>query len=164
MNLGRDRLTRHISEGCLVSMFFFSLLLEKVPQSDFWCWNFILESYYAFLFGKKWCVTLNLKFTVKSMTFMRTLLALAGFFRFFFKKCGPFKKSLLNLLWYSFCFMFWFYGPKVCGILAPQPGIEPETSDIGRWHLSHWMVKEVPALAILWHLLCYSSLLFFFFF
>ena len=67
MNLGRDRLTRHISEGCLVSMFFFSLLLEKVPQSDFWCWNFILESYYAFLFGKKWCVTLNLKFTVKSM-------------------------------------------------------------------------------------------------
>ena len=68
-----------------MSMFFFSLLLEEVPQSDFWCRNFILESYYAFLFGKKWCVTLNLKFTVKSMTFMRTLLALAGFFRFLLK-------------------------------------------------------------------------------
>ena len=22
------------------------------------------------------------------------------------------------------CFMFWFFGPKACGILAPQPGIE----------------------------------------
>ena len=33
-------------------MFFFSLLLE-VPQSDFWCWNFVLESYYAFLFGEE---------------------------------------------------------------------------------------------------------------
>ena len=24
--------------------------------------------------------------------------------------CGPFKKSLLNLLQYCFCFMFWFFG------------------------------------------------------
>ena len=22
-------------------------------------------------------------------------------------------------------FMFWFFGPKPCGILAPQPGMEP---------------------------------------
>ena len=24
-----------------------------------------------------------------------------------------------------FCFMFWFFGHKACGILAPQPGIKP---------------------------------------
>ena len=24
-----------------------------------------------------------------------------------------------------FCFLFWFFGPKACGILAPQPRIEP---------------------------------------
>ena len=37
-----------------------------------------------------------------------------------------FSKSLLNLLQYCFCFMFWFiFGRKACGILAPQPGIEP---------------------------------------
>ena len=23
------------------------------------------------------------------------------------------------------CFMFWFFGCKACGILAPRPGIEP---------------------------------------
>ena len=35
-----------------------------------------------------------------------------------------FLKSLLNMLQYCFCFMFWFFGPEACGILAPQPGIE----------------------------------------
>ena len=33
--------------------------------------------------------------------------------------------SLLNLLQYCFCFMFLFFGPEACGILAPQPGIQP---------------------------------------
>ena len=39
-----------------------------------------------------------------------------------------FLKSLLNLLQYCFCFVFlifFFFGPEACGILAPQPGIEP---------------------------------------
>ena len=27
-----------------------------------------------------------------------------------------------------FCFMFWVFGHKVCGILAPQPGMEPTAS------------------------------------
>ena len=34
---------------------------------------------------------------------------------------GPFKRSLLNLLQYCFCFLF----GEVCEILAPQPGIKP---------------------------------------
>ena len=34
-------------------------------------------------------------------------------------------KSLLNLLQYCFCFMFWFFGHEAGGILAPTPGIEP---------------------------------------
>ena len=44
---------------------------------------------------------------------------------FFFFGCGPFLKSLLNFLQYCFCFMFWFFGPEACGILAPRPGIGP---------------------------------------
>ena len=36
-----------------------------------------------------------------------------------------FLKSLLNLLQYLFCFMFWFFGHEACGILALWPGIEP---------------------------------------
>ena len=56
--------------------------------------------------------------------------ALHGAFFFFFKIfwCGPFLKSLLNLLQYCFCFMFWFFGHKACGILAPRPEIEPTPS------------------------------------
>ena len=39
--------------------------------------------------------------------------------------CGPLLKSLLNLLQYCLCFMFWFFGYQTCGILPPRPGIEP---------------------------------------
>ena len=42
--------------------------------------------------------------------------------------CGPFLKSLLNLLQYSFCFMFSFFllcFPFPYGILAHWSGIEP---------------------------------------
>ena len=49
------------------------------------------------------------------------------FLSFFYREIfsyGPFKKSLLNLLEYYFCFMFWLPGWKACGILAPWPGME----------------------------------------
>ena len=36
-----------------------------------------------------------------------------------------FFKPLLSLLQYCFCFMFCFFGPQTCGILAPPPGIKP---------------------------------------
>ena len=45
------------------------------------------------------------------------------FLRFLFW-WGQFLKSLLNLLQYCFCFMFWFFGFQSCGILALWPGIE----------------------------------------
>ena len=44
---------------------------------------------------------------------------------FFFFDVDHFFKSSLNLLQYFFCFMFWFFGHEACGILAPEPGIEP---------------------------------------
>ena len=47
---------------------------------------------------------------------------------FFFLRlfwCGPFLKSLLNLLQHCFCFMFGVFGQEACGNLAPWPGIEP---------------------------------------
>ena len=47
------------------------------------------------------------------------------FFKIFFFWCGPFLKSLLNLLQYCFCFMLWIFGPEACEILAPWPRIEP---------------------------------------
>ena len=38
---------------------------------------------------------------------------------------GHFLKSLLSLLQYCFCSMFWFFDREAYGILVPQPGIEP---------------------------------------
>ena len=43
-----------------------------------------------------------------------------NFFIFFFGG-GPLLKSLLSLLQYYFCFMFWFSGLKAHGISAPWP-------------------------------------------
>ena len=33
--------------------------------------------------------------------------------------------TILNLLQYCFCFMFWFLVCGACGLLSPQPGIKP---------------------------------------
>ena len=44
---------------------------------------------------------------------------------FFFLIVDPVLKSLLNLLQYCFCFMFWFFDLLACGVLAPPPGIKP---------------------------------------
>ena len=46
------------------------------------------------------------------------------FLLFFFMICTIKKKSLLNLLQYCFCFMFWLFGHKACGIFTPWPGME----------------------------------------
>ena len=42
-----------------------------------------------------------------------------------FFRCGSFLESLLNLLQYCFCFMFWVWGLEASGILTPRPGIKP---------------------------------------
>ena len=49
---------------------------------------------------------------------------------FFFLGCGWFLKSLMNLLQYYFCFMFWFCVHEAYRILVPLPGIgiEPASS------------------------------------
>ena len=43
---------------------------------------------------------------------------------------GPFLKYSLNLVQYCFCFMFWFFEHKACGILAPQPETEPTSPEL----------------------------------
>ena len=43
---------------------------------------------------------------------------------FFHFLCGPSLKPLLNLLWYSFCFTFWFFDHEACGISASRLGIK----------------------------------------
>ena len=40
--------------------------------------------------------------------------------------------------------MFWFFGHKACGILAPQPGIEPPRPALEGEVFNHWTAREVP--------------------
>ena len=58
------------------------------------------------------------------------------FFISFFFYVDQILKSLLNLLRYCFCFMFWFFGHEAGGILVPQPRIESAPL--------HWKVKSSP--------------------
>ena len=44
---------------------------------------------------------------------------------FFFFWHGPFLKPLSNLLYFCFHMIFWLFGHKACGILAPHSGIKP---------------------------------------
>ena len=63
-----------------------------------------------------------------------------------------FEKSLLNLLQYCICFMFWGFGCKACGILAPWPGIEPAPPPhTGKSSHNHWTTKEFPNKYVLSH-------------
>ena len=51
------------------------------------------------------------------------MLELLIIYSFKYFLCGPFLKSLLNLLQYCFC--FWFFDREACGAFAPWPGIRP---------------------------------------
>ena len=66
--------------------------------------------------------TCNVLWAPKSML-------LNSFLFFFFHLrifwCGPFLKSLFNLLQYCFCFTLWFFVSKAWGILAHWPGSKP---------------------------------------
>ena len=64
------------------------------------------------------------------------------FLRFFW--CGPFLKSLLNLLQYCFCFMFWFFWPQGMWDLSSLTGDQTRIPCIGRRSLNHWTTREVP--------------------
>ena len=49
-------------------------------------------------------------------------------FIYLFIWCGPVFKFLPDLLQYYFGFVFWFFGRKICGILAPWLWIVPTAS------------------------------------
>ena len=55
-----------------------------------------------------------------AFSFFSPLFSFLSFFR-----CEPFLKTLLTLLQYCLCFLFWFFGYEACGILPPQSVIEP---------------------------------------
>ena len=43
-------------------------------------------------------------------------------------------------------FYFLFFGCTTCGILVPQPGIEPGAIEVNAPSLNHWTARELPIL------------------
>ena len=60
--------------------------------------------------------------------------------------CGPFLKSLLNLLQCCFCFMLWFFGHKACGLGTRDQSSIP---CIEKQSLNHWTTRQVPSIIAL---------------
>ena len=42
-------------------------------------------------------------------------------------------------------FVFFWLHCWACGILVPQPGIEPTSPAVEAWSLNHWTTREVPS-------------------
>ena len=53
--------------------------------------------------------------------------------------------TVWTLIWASrtFLFFFWPYH-AACGILVPQPGIEPRPSSVRPQSLNHWTARKFP--------------------
>ena len=77
-----------------------------------------------------WAQDLSPHHNESSYTCGRTCPCFCLFVLKIFFWCGPFLKSLLNLLQYCFCFMFWAFGCEACGILAHPPGIKPTPHEL----------------------------------
>ena len=54
--------------------------------------------------------------------------------------------TLLAPLHFHIHFFFFFFGPccMACGIVAPQPGTEPEPSAVKAQSSNHWTAREFP--------------------
>ena len=111
---------------CLVGLFnletlgpgtFSSIIFLRFPNL-FFSVLFPLNSSYSDVYPPWTVNTFFPLFTCFTSFFLK-------FFFFFFLMWTIFFKSLLNLLQYCFCFMFWFFGCQACGIFTPQPGTEP---------------------------------------
>ena len=52
---------------------------------------------------------------------------------------------MLPSFFFFLSFLLWPH-PTACGILVPQPGIEPAHPELEVWSLNHWTAREVPVL------------------
>ena len=72
---------------------------------------------------------------------------------YFSKFTFSFFKSLLDFLQYFFCFMFWFFGHKACGILAFWPGILPTSTALEHEVLT----TELPGKCLIFLFKCVAA-------
>ena len=77
-------------------------------------------------------------FSLISPSFLEVWVSFSFFLKifFFFFWCGPFLKSLLNLLQYCFCFMFLFFSPQCIWGLSSLTRDQTLSPCIGRRSLT----------------------------
>ena len=61
--------------------------------------------------------------------------------------------NTFSFFFLSFFFFFWLHR-AACGILDPQPRIEPVPPAVEEWSLNHWTTREVPGTLFLKHQVC----------
>ena len=69
-----------------------------------------------------------------------------NFFKFL---CGPFLKSLFDLLQYCFYFIFLAFWPRGMRNLNSLTKDWTHTPCIGRWSLNYWTAREIPKIKFL---------------
>ena len=62
-----------------------------------------------------------------------------------------------------FYFILFYFGHEACGILVPQPGIEPGPPAVELWSPNHWTAREVPKILGVFMFLFFSLFQYFYF-
>ena len=103
-----------------------------------WLWGWLNHPYPSLCLRKSGWVREILKIQNKEIIWLDHCL----FFLSFVFWCGLFLKSLLNLLQYCFCFMFWFLWSRGMWDLSCPAKDQTQMPCIGRWSLKQWNTKE----------------------
>ena len=62
------------------------------------------------------------------------------------KNFNTLQSALLFLFFFKLIFIFWPFH-LACGILVPQPEIEPSPPAVEALSLNHWTAREVPTIS-----------------
>ena len=71
-----------------------------------------------------------------------------NYFRYKSKKIYIYFFKKINIYIYIFFFFFFWLHRVACGILVPQPGIEPVPSAVKVQGPNHWTVREFPLVCV----------------
>ena len=108
--------------------------LAFIPEQilSFLCWTIVL---WFLLSDAKQDVIYASMFSSMDLNYLPWYSFPIFFLQTFFL-CGQFKKSLLNLIQYCFCLMFWLFGHEACRIIVLHRG----------WNLHplYWKAKSQP--------------------
>ena len=145
IRLGKEEISLFLFKSYYLTIFdtVTEVCLLKIPSLPWFLWHYtalyllslLLQVIVDFLFPtseKSVLISLLLFIHSTSLFLKKNLISSKweakccrqNFFFLRFFRCRSFLKYLFNLLQYCFHSMFWLFGCKTCGIIAPWPGTE----------------------------------------